>query len=192
MSTVSVRERRDVLAGVAVLVAVLALGGAGYARFGGSSGHRSPTRTAPTHLGTAEVVTTDLSDYWTETGTLGYRKGRTLRGVADGQVTWLPKSGHSVVRGQALFRVDDRPVSLFYGTTPLFRELGAVGTIGRDVRVVADNLAALGYRVGPQPAPGTHVMVPGAEPEPEADASRSAVKSPDASAPTPSPSAAGT
>ncbi|GAA1649031.1 peptidoglycan-binding protein [Actinoplanes couchii] len=116
---------------------------------------------APT-VATAEVVRTDLSDYWTETGTVGYRRQRTLRGVAAGVLTWLPKSGRTLDRGDTIYRVGDRPVSLFYGSAPLFRDIGTVGLVGPDVRTVADNLRALGYSVGQQPAPGTEVTLPGA------------------------------
>lgn len=149
------------LAGSLALVAMLAVGGVLYARSGTSTGGSStPTRNvAATRVATTKVVKTTLSDYRTVDGALGYKKGRTVRGLGEGLVTWLPKSGTSITRGQPLFRVDDRPVSLFYGTTPLFRELRTVGTVGRDVKVVANNLKALGYSIGTQPAAGTHVTV---------------------------------
>jgi peptidoglycan hydrolase-like protein with peptidoglycan-binding domain len=135
------------------LAVLLALGGWAYqARFR----HEAPSKPRPAAtLATAEVVKTDLSDYWTETGTVGFRRQRTLRGAAAGVVTWLPKSGSVVTRGGTLFRVNDRPVTLFYGSTPMFRDIATVGLVGRDVGVLADNLRALGYRIGPQPADAT-------------------------------------
>jgi peptidoglycan hydrolase-like protein with peptidoglycan-binding domain len=144
-----------------VLVAMLAVGGVIHARSGSASDDSSgsPRKAATSRVATAEVVKTTLSDYRTVGGTLGYKKGRTVRGLAEGLVTWLPKSGKSVTRGQSLLRVDDRPVLLFYGMTPLFRQIRTVGTVGRDVRVVADNLEALGYLIGPQPSPGTRITV---------------------------------
>jgi peptidoglycan hydrolase-like protein with peptidoglycan-binding domain len=147
---------------VVAFVVLAALGGGFYAHraLAGDQGRPAPRPSA--QLATAAVKRTDLSDYWTETGTIGYRKQRTLKGVAAGVVTWLPKSGSTVARGGTLFRVDDRPVSLFYGSTPMFRDLGTVGMVGRDVRVLADNLRALGYRIGRQPAAGERVAVPGA------------------------------
>jgi peptidoglycan hydrolase-like protein with peptidoglycan-binding domain len=178
-TTVIAGRRLGVLVGVAGLLAVLVTGGVRYLGAGKVSDNTAaPRRTVAGRLGTAEVVRTDLSDYTTETGTLGYKKGRTLRGLGSGLVTWLPKSGASVTRGEPLFRVDDRPVSLFYGTTPLFRELGTVGTVGRDVKVLADNLRALGYRIGEQPTAGTRVTVSGPRsgaptPDPTSSASAS-------------------
>jgi peptidoglycan hydrolase-like protein with peptidoglycan-binding domain len=126
------------------------------------AGHDSPTaRPAAATVATVAVIRTDLSDYWTESGTVGYRRQRTLRGVAAGVLTWLPPPGRTITRGGTLYRVGDRPVPLFYGSSPMFRDIDVVGTVGRDVKVLAQNLRALGYRIGPQPAPGTRVTVPG-------------------------------
>jgi hypothetical protein len=140
-----------------VLAVVLAIGAARIA-----TGPAPPPQPAAAgSVRTAQVVRTDLSDYRTIPGTLGYPKGRTLHGLGDRVVTWLPPSGRLVTRGEPLYRADDRPVTLFYGTTPLFRTLKTEGTVGRDVRVVARNLRALGYSIGRQPAAGSHITVPG-------------------------------
>ncbi|EGX59967.1 peptidoglycan-binding domain 1 protein [Streptomyces zinciresistens K42] len=90
-------------------------------------------------------------------GTLGYDSVRTVRGAGEGVVTWLPKQGATVARGEQLYRVDERPTVVFYGSTPMYRRLDTPGSVGRDVRVVADNLKAAGYDIGPQPAVGTAV-----------------------------------
>jgi peptidoglycan hydrolase-like protein with peptidoglycan-binding domain len=142
---------------LALIGLVVAAGGGLYAHR--ALTHRSvqSTPSASVSVATAKVIRTDLSDYWSETGAVGYRKQRTLRGAAAGVVTWLPRAGGVVARGGTLFRVNDRPVTLFYGSTPMFRDLGTVGLVGRDVRVLADNLRALGYRIGAQPAAGSLV-----------------------------------
>jgi hypothetical protein len=146
---------------IAITSGVLAVGSAVYA----VHAHAGPdSRAAPpaaSKVATAQVVRRDLADYWTETGTVGYRKQRTLRGVEPGVLTWLPRSGGVIARGGILYRVGDRPVTLFYGSSPMFRDIDTVGTVGRDVRVLADNLRALGYRIGHQPAAGTRVTVHG-------------------------------
>ncbi|MCU7724961.1 HlyD family efflux transporter periplasmic adaptor subunit [Actinoplanes sp. KI2] len=129
-------------------------GGGFYAHRALADRKATPAPSASVRVATAKVIRTDLSDYWSETGTVGYRKQRTLRGTAAGVVTWLPRAGSVVARGGTLFRVNDRPVTLFYGSTPMFRDLGPVGVVGRDVRVLANNLRALGYRIGEQPAAG--------------------------------------
>jgi peptidoglycan hydrolase-like protein with peptidoglycan-binding domain len=50
-----------------------------------------------------------------------------------------------VKRGQALYRLDTKPVVLLYGTLPAYRTLSP-GTDGADVREFESNLYALGYR----------------------------------------------
>jgi len=134
------------------LVAVAVLGGGvvavkAYATTG------PPARTAPAapEVATVAVERTDLSTTRTLPGTLGYGAPRPVKANA-GTVTWLPSVGAAVKRGRALYRNDDRPVVVLYGTTPLFRRLDRPGLTGRDVRVVTDNLRALGYRVKDQPS----------------------------------------
>jgi hypothetical protein len=144
---------------IIVISGALALGGGIYAVQARAGQDSRAAQPAPAQVATAEVVRTDLSDYWTESGTVGYRKQRTLRGVAPGVLTWLPRSGSTISRGETLYRAGDRPVTLFYGSSPMFRDIGTVGLVGRDVKVLADNLRALGYRIGPQPAPGTRITV---------------------------------
>ncbi|MEU7586919.1 efflux RND transporter periplasmic adaptor subunit [Micromonospora sp. NPDC049230] len=149
---------------ITITCGVLALGGVAYAVHA-SAGDDSPAgQPAAARVATAEVVRTDLSDYWAESGTVGYRKQRTLRGVAPGVLTWLPQPGSTIARGDIMYRSGDRPVILFYGSSPMFRDIDVVGMVGRDVKVLADNLRALGYRIGSQPAPGTRVTVQGGPP----------------------------
>jgi hypothetical protein len=136
---------------------VLVAGGAAYAGHALESRHSKAVPPAAATVATATVIRTNLSDYWTESGTVGYRRQRTLRGVEAGVLTWLPRSGSTINRGGTLYRVGDRPVTLFYGSSPMFRDIVTVGTVGRDVKVLAGNLRALGYRIGPQPEPGTAV-----------------------------------
>jgi hypothetical protein len=145
------------------------------------------------------VTRTDLANTVTLQGTLGYADEQPVAGIG-GRVTWLPAMGKTVSRGKQLFRVDDQPVSLFYGDTPLFRALTAPGLVGRDVKVVADNLRALGYDIGAQPAVGTRVTQPaggnpaaeprGATPLPELGSSSSGPSGPPATTPSAAPTRA--
>ncbi|MGA5299901.1 hypothetical protein ACPCHT_08230 [Nucisporomicrobium flavum] len=109
---------------------------------------------------TAELERQDLSTTDSLTGTLGYGAARPVTGGGEGVVTWLPKPGAKVTRGHQLYRVDDRPVQLFYGSLPLYRPLSVRNTVGRDVRIVVKNLRALGYSIGDQPSPGSWVTEP--------------------------------
>jgi hypothetical protein len=114
-----------------------------------------PAASAMVNVQTATVTRTQLSTTQTLSGALGYGSAQSLNGGKAGIVTWLPASGSLVSRGQQLYRVDNDSVPLFYGSTPLYRRLDAAGMVGPDVKVVADNLAALGYDIGYQPPAGS-------------------------------------
>jgi hypothetical protein len=153
----------------------------------------STTATAAARVGTATVTRTDLSDAQTLSGTLGYSKAAPVKGARAGLVTWLPAPGATVSRGRTLYKVDNVPVPVFYGGTPLYRTLNARGTTGPDVRVIADNLKRLGYDIGVQPGPGTWVTQHPAATDPTgtgASGKPDGTAAPSASAaPTPTPTA---
>lgn len=139
------------------ITALLAASGTGalLARWEGSRrpAHAAASRAAD--VTTVSVTRTDLSDTLTLSGTLGYGDAKPVKGTKEGLITQLPSVGTTVPRGMPLYEVNGVPVSVFYGVTPLFRTLDRIGTTGEDVKVVADNLTALGYDIGTQPAPGT-------------------------------------
>nr|WSW66846.1 peptidoglycan-binding protein [Streptomyces sp. NBC_00995] len=56
-------------------------------------------------------------------GSLGHGPEVPFHVRAEGTVTWLPETGARVKRGEAVLRVDDRPVTLLYGSLPMYREL---------------------------------------------------------------------
>ena len=111
-------------------------------------------------MDTAAVVRTDLAATVSLNGTLGYGRAEPVKGGKGGIVTWLPRPGTTIARGDQLYRVADQPVPLFYGSMPLYRDLAERGTVGRDVRIVARNLEALGYEIGSQPGPGETITRP--------------------------------
>ncbi|WP_308401201.1 peptidoglycan-binding protein [Streptomyces sp. AC512_CC834] len=153
------RRRRRIR--TAVALTVLTLTGAGVAVAAPwKSGSGAAQAEPEPKTGTAKVVRTDLTDTRILDGTLGYGTPRTLNGVGNGTVTWLASSGTTVSRGETLYRVDDRPVPALYGNVPMYRRLETPNTVGRDVRVIADNLRALGYDIGRQPGPGETVTGP--------------------------------
>jgi peptidoglycan hydrolase-like protein with peptidoglycan-binding domain len=153
---------------VAAAVVVLAV-------VGSHTRHRDvATRPASVEVSTVTVTRTDLSDSQILPGTLGFGPRTPVVGRGEGVITTVPKAGSTPVRGKMLYRVDDRPVSLFYGTTPLFRTLRRPVVQkpttdrpatppatpdpkpeplmhGRDVTLVADNLVELGYDIGYRP-----------------------------------------
>ncbi len=142
---------------VTVATAVLALaviGGVVTWRLGSD---QAPGTAGSVSAPTATVTRTRLSTTQSLTGTLGYGSAQSLTGRKSGTVTWLPASGAQVARGEPMYKVDNGPVALFYGSTPLYRTLNAVGMVGPDVRMIVQNLTALGYDTGYQPPAGTVV-----------------------------------
>jgi multidrug efflux pump subunit AcrA (membrane-fusion protein) len=94
---------------------------------------------------TAKVTRQNLVDTQTESGRLGYGGERTVTSRLAGTLTALPATGSTVRRGKALYRLDDEPVVLLYGSLPAYRTLSP-GTKGKDIRQFERNLWALGYR----------------------------------------------
>jgi peptidoglycan hydrolase-like protein with peptidoglycan-binding domain len=171
------RSRRHgrVIAVVAAAVGVLVLGGGVLLpRTGLLTGPAAATPTASPRP-TAEVVVTDLVDARTLPGTVRAGSASPLTGTGTGVVTALPAPGSAVDRGQQIYRSDDRPVVLLLGDTPLFRTLDATvpegGTAphGNDVRVLVENLQALGYDVG---RAAEHAVARAAAEGPVADTAR--------------------
>ncbi|MBP2704560.1 hypothetical protein JOL79_12115 [Microbispora sp. RL4-1S] len=143
------RQRRHGRRVAVALIALAAVGAAGAGAVALSQDGTEPAPGAPAiPVATTTVTRTDLSNSINLSGRLGFGAARPVRGAGTGTLTRLPAPGSPVTRGRPLYWVNDRPVVAFYGSTPLFRKLGQVGMIGRDVTLVADNLTALGYDVG--------------------------------------------
>jgi peptidoglycan hydrolase-like protein with peptidoglycan-binding domain len=99
----------------------------------------------PSPAKTAEVSTVDLADQQTLTGKLGYGEERTLSGRKQGTITALPAQGTVLDRGKTVYQVDAKPVPLFFADIPLYRDIAAGMADGPDVKVVEENLKALGF-----------------------------------------------
>ena len=155
------RGRRLIVAAAAATVLVTSA-----AVFVGWRGRHHPSSepVAAVVAATTKVTKADLSTSVGQQGTVGYAKSHVVKDLSDGRVTGLPPVGATIGRGKQLLRVDDRPVILLYGSTPLFRPLDQVGLVGADVKVLRDNLSALGYRTGGQPEVGTTLHPPAGDP----------------------------
>lgn len=126
---------------LAVGAGTVAATGVGLPHGSSDDGSKEP---ATAEQATARVGRQTLVDTRTETGTLGYGETVTVKGALTGTVTRLPGVGSIVARGSALYRADDKPVVLMYGTLPAYRSLKS-GLEGADVEQFEQNLAALGY-----------------------------------------------
>jgi peptidoglycan hydrolase-like protein with peptidoglycan-binding domain len=137
---VSRRVRTTLVIGAAG-VAAAAVAGATLGLGGGAAG---TTRGTGPALSTTSVTRATLTQAQQVNGTLGYGAPVTVNGAGSGVITWLPVPGAVVRRGQPVYKADNRPVPLFYGRLPLYRQLH-IGDTGDDVTEVERNLAALGY-----------------------------------------------
>lgn len=155
-------RRRTVVAAVAAAL-LLATAGAGVAL---TRGEPASGDDPPPARSTVEVTRGDLRQVETLAGALGFGAPVTVAGRSGGTITWLPSAGVRVGRGDQLYRVDDAPVTLLVGDLPLYRTLAVPHAeetgrskgepdppppplTGRDVDLVATNLAALGFWNGP-------------------------------------------
>lgn len=119
---------------------------------------------------TAAVTRTDLVEQDKDDGTLGFDGSYTITagsgsgsGTAGGGpsgtsgasnaganvLTWLPAQGQTIERGQQVYRVNDKPVPLLYGSVPSWRDLNVGVSDGADVQELKENLKALGYDSDP-------------------------------------------
>ncbi|MGW0958244.1 peptidoglycan-binding protein [Streptomyces gelaticus] len=120
----------------AVAGGVLLLGGGGDAGASGRSGDLPPA--------TAAVVRTDLVQSKTVDGRLDFAQRRAVKSAVEGTVTVAAPEGKTLTMGQALYELNDKPVTLLYGPVPMFREMKA-GDRGSDVLQLERNLRDLGY-----------------------------------------------
>ncbi|MFG3297075.1 peptidoglycan-binding protein [Streptomyces sp. NPDC048179] len=164
--------RIALIAACAVVIAAAAIGAASGA-FGGGGGQADAS--APTGPpATAKVQRTTLTSSQTMDGQLGYgdtsavqapsssgasgssqsgqsgQSGQSAQGgggssSAAGIVTWMPADGDTITRGKPVYKVNQQSVPLLYGSVPLYRTLGP-GSSGSDVKMLEQNLRALGYK----------------------------------------------
>lgn len=126
------------LAGVATTVVVVTVSSRGD---GAAAGSKAPA----IGTGVATVTRTNVSERRTLNGVLGHSGEYSLFASAGGTLTKVPAVGTVVRRGETAYEVDGKPVSLMYGTRPVWRKLELGMTNGSDVTQLETNLKALGY-----------------------------------------------
>ncbi|MDX6283442.1 MAG: hypothetical protein QOH03_4513 [Kribbellaceae bacterium] len=155
------KRSRRVIALVTGAVVVTGAGVAGFRIF--DKPEKAVASDGPDPAQTVEIVRADLSQAKDLGGQLGYGAGQTIKSHADGTITWLPKVGAALEQGEVLFRVDDKPVVLFYGGTPLFR------TIGKAAPPPADTSGSPPSAPPSTPPPGSPSTPPSTPPAKGAD-----------------------
>ncbi|MEN3615313.1 peptidoglycan-binding protein [Plantactinospora sp. ZYX-F-223] len=139
------RRRRRTRMVVVSAVVLLTVGGATAAALGFGSGTPDTSAASTMPPGTAKVTRMTLTETADVDGTLGYGVATSVNGQGGGRITWLPTSGSTVKRGKTVYKVDEEPAVLLYGSVPMYRTLTS-GVTGRDVKQLEQNLSALGYR----------------------------------------------
>jgi peptidoglycan hydrolase-like protein with peptidoglycan-binding domain len=127
----------------AAALVVVAGGASVIAASGGDSSTSGSSISADT--ATAQVSKRTLVDRETLSGSLGYEDQRNVPATRSGTVTWMAAEGSTKERGQILYRVDNSPTYLMYGSVPVYRPLNSSVGNGPDVRQLEANLRALGY-----------------------------------------------
>jgi hypothetical protein len=138
------------LAGVTVLTVAVATGGAVVV----SSGKPATSAAQEPPPTTVQVEKRELSAMTSLSGTLTYQAGPggspySVINQASGTYTELPMPGQVISQGQVLYRVNESPVGLLYGSTPAYRSLSS-GASGADVAELNADLVALGYATSDQ------------------------------------------
>jgi len=128
------------LAGVAILAATWWL--SGDTEPPASTSEPANERTTFT---TAVVARTTLVDHTEVAGTLGYGAVEALPNLVSGVVTWVPEAGQIMTFGDVLYEIDGRPVFLFEGSVPMYRNLDSRSSDGDDIRQLEQLLVDLGY-----------------------------------------------
>jgi peptidoglycan hydrolase-like protein with peptidoglycan-binding domain len=137
-------SRRRLAAAAAIAVALVVVA-AVVLLSTGSSPHQPAGTGVPAGQTTAEVTRRTLTESSTVDGTLGYGATLELYDRLSGTFTWLPAVGTTVGRGGTLWRVNNQPVVLMYGSVPAYRTLQEGVGDGPDVSELNENLIDLGY-----------------------------------------------
>jgi hypothetical protein len=115
--------------------------------------HRSSAPPADTNTGavattTAKIETRTLQKTDSVDGNLDYATSRPVINQKAGTLTSAPDSGTTIDRGQTLYTVDNKPVVLLFGDTPIYRQMDQSSAAGSDVKQLKENLVALGFGSG--------------------------------------------
>ncbi len=106
------------------------------------------TSVTTTPTSTAAVERGDLVSSEDVDGQLTFEATRPIVNQASGVMTWRPDVGTVIDRGGVIYKVDDQPIILMLGDTPIYREMSTDSTTGPDIVQLQGNLIALGYGDG--------------------------------------------
>lgn len=125
------------LVGIAIALAI--------AMQSGGKSHAGTGSALPSGDQTVSVQRRTLTEHAQVDGTLGYGSTLELFDRITGTFTWLPSVGSVIQRGGTLFKINQLPIVLMYGSVPAYRTLKQGVSDGEDVTQLNENLIALGY-----------------------------------------------
>ncbi|MFI6101692.1 peptidoglycan-binding protein [Lentzea sp. NPDC051213] len=137
------RRRRKRAVWIAVVMAFAGTAGAvTFTRLSSAPASSAPPAPPPA---TTQVTRTTLTDRIKVDGDLGTGAPVGVAGRRPGTITRLPAHGEQLERGKVLYEVNAVGVPVFFGPTPLYREMRNGVPDGDDVKMLQENLLALGY-----------------------------------------------
>lgn len=140
------RARRRTVLLVTLTIAVVAAVGVSATFLLGRNNTNASAEVPPLSGKLVEVRRDTLTEKETLTGRLGYLgKHDVFAGGGGGILTFLPKPGDVLDRGATVYAINDLPIPLLLGDKPFWRELKLGMDRGTDVRLLEENLKALGY-----------------------------------------------
>lgn len=139
------RSRRARIMAVGAIVLVAAAIALAIALRSPGKPHAAADIGVPAGDTTVSVQRRTLTEHAQVDGTLGYGSTLELFDRIPGTFTWLPSVGSVIQRGGTLFKIDQLPIVLMYGSVPAYRTLKEGVGDGRDVAQLNENLVALGY-----------------------------------------------
>ncbi len=138
------RRRRRLAAGAAIVLIAIAAAAIVLNSSSSPTKHSSDTGVPPGDT-TATVTRRTLTESSTVDGTLGYGSKLEVFDRLSGTFTWLPAVGVETGRGGTLFRIDNMPIVLMFGSVPAYRTMKQGVSEGPDVAELNENLIDLGY-----------------------------------------------
>jgi len=140
-----VKQQRRLFAGLALIVAIAVVIAVVLVTEGTSPTPSAGAATDAAGSGDATVQRRNLVETDTESGTLSYAGAHTVYNRLSGTITWLPSVGQLIRPGGTLFRIENEPVVLLDGSTPVYRTLSASDSDGPDILQLNRNLVRLGF-----------------------------------------------
>lgn len=137
------RRRRKRAVWIAVVLAFAGTAGVvTFTRLASTPASSAPPAPPPA---TTQVARTTLIDRIKVDGDLGSGTPAQVAGRRPGTITRLPTPGEQLERGKVLYEVNAVGVPVFFGGTPLYREMKDGVPNGDDVKMLQENLLSLGY-----------------------------------------------